>query len=126
MLFRASSVRKIDKDLVVEWLKTIDFTAVRNPLAYLSKAFPNQFEKGFEIIESFNSIPSTYVYHAGTKLDSEGKLVTAGGRVLTVVGIAETLQKARDLAYKRVESISFKNAFYRKDIGDKSLKGVIK
>ena len=46
MLFRASSVRKIDKDLVVEWLKTIDFTAVRNPLAYLSKAFPNQFEKG--------------------------------------------------------------------------------
>ncbi|MGI6443147.1 MAG: phosphoribosylamine--glycine ligase [Synergistaceae bacterium] len=91
-----------------------------------SGGYPNQFEKGFEIIESFNSIPSTYVYHAGTKLDSEGKLVTAGGRVLTVVGIAETLQKARDLAYKRVESISFKNAFYRKDIGDKSLKGVIK
>lgn len=89
-----------------------------------SGGYPEQFETGFEITGTEKEIPSTYVYHAGTKLNNNGNLVTSGGRVLTIVGIAETLQKARDLAYKRIKSICFDNAYYRHDIGDKSLKGV--
>ena len=46
MLFKASAIKKIDKDKVIGWLKTLDFTTIRNPLAYLSRAFPNQFDKG--------------------------------------------------------------------------------
>ena len=76
-----------------------------------------------EITGADAEVPHTFVYHAGTKLDDAGKLVTSGGRVLTVVGIADDLQKARDLAYARVETIKFKNEHHRNDIGDKSLKG---
>ncbi len=46
MLLKASSIKKIDKDQVIKWLKTLDFTTIKNPLAYLTKAFPNQFNKG--------------------------------------------------------------------------------
>jgi len=88
-----------------------------------SGGYPNKFEKGFEITGADEEVPHTFVYHAGTKLNEAGRLVTNGGRVLTVVGIAEDLQKARDLAYARVETIKFKNEHHRNDIGDKSLKG---
>ncbi|MBP9559741.1 MAG: phosphoribosylamine--glycine ligase, partial [Synergistaceae bacterium] len=58
-----------------------------------------------------------------TAHDNTGTLVTSGGRVLTVVGIAPTLKEAKDLAYRRVKTVYFRDAHYRKDIGDKSLKG---
>ena len=88
-----------------------------------SGGYPDKYDTGVSISFSGEDIPDTYIYHAGTALDTNGKLVTSGGRVLTVVGIADTLQEARDLAYKRVRSVSFRNAHYRNDIGDKSLKG---
>ena len=88
-----------------------------------SGGYPDKFEKGYEITGADAEVPHTFVYHAGTKLDDAGRLVTSGGRVLTVVGIADDLQKARDLAYARVETIKFKNEHHRNDIGDKSLKG---
>ncbi len=88
-----------------------------------SGGYPNQYQTGIEITCTEENSSDSYVYHAGTKLNDNGTLVTSGGRVLTVVGIAETLQKARDIAYKRIESISFDKSYYRRDIGDKSLKG---
>jgi len=88
-----------------------------------SGGYPDKYATGINIDFSCENIPGTYIYHAGTALDADGNLVTSGGRVLTVVGIADTLQEARDLAYKRVRSVSFRNAHYRNDIGDKSLKG---
>ena len=54
----------------------------------------------------------------------EIKTIPSGGRVLTVVGIADTLQEARDVAYSRIETVQFEKMHYRNDIGDKSLKGV--
>ena len=65
---------------------------------------------------------SAYVYHAGTKLDN-GTFLTAGGRVLGVTATADTLQGALDKAYGAVAKISFENAHYRKDIGQRALKG---
>lgn len=88
-----------------------------------SGGYPDAFETGFEITGLEENMPGTFVYHAGTAKDSDGKTVTSGGRVLTAVGIADTLQEARNLAYARTKTISFKNAHYRNDIGDKSLKG---
>lgn len=88
-----------------------------------SGGYPDAYERDFEITGLEEETPGSFVYHAGTALGEDGKIVTSGGRVLTVVGIADTLQKARDLAYARVEKIHFKNAHHRKDIGDKTLKG---
>jgi len=86
-----------------------------------SGGYPEAFEKGFPIEGLVEEMPDTFVYHAGTTKGTDGKTVTSGGRVLTVVGIAEDLKKAKERAYARVQNIHFKNAHYRKDIGDKSL-----
>lgn len=86
-----------------------------------SDGYPVSYEKGFEI-----DIPDgvkSGVYVAGAKI-KEGKLVTDGGRVLGVTAVAETLEKAIEKAYENVSEISFKNAYYRRDIGQKALKAV--
>ena len=87
-----------------------------------SGGYPGTFEKGLEITGADEETENTFVYHAGTKTDAQGKLVTNGGRVLTVVGIADDLKTARDRAYARVAKISFDKCHFRNDIGDKSLK----
>ena len=63
----------------------------------------------------------TLVFHAGAANVGEGdcaRVVTSGGRVLTVVGRGDTIEEAREKAYRRVESIRFENARFRRDIGD--------
>ena len=60
------------------------------------------------------------IYVAGAKL-KDGRLVTAGGRVLGVTETAETLAEAIDKAYQTVKTISFENAYYRTDIGKRAL-----
>ncbi|MBQ2286657.1 MAG: phosphoribosylamine--glycine ligase [Clostridia bacterium] len=84
-----------------------------------SDGYPVKYEKGFEI--SIPSDISESVYVAGA-VKSNGKLLTSGGRVLGVTATANTLKEAVDAAYEKVSRISFKNAYYRKDIGAKSLK----
>ncbi|MGH8292721.1 MAG: phosphoribosylamine--glycine ligase [Gammaproteobacteria bacterium] len=61
------------------------------------------------------------VFHAGTKLDSDGSVVTAGGRVLCVCALGDDLPQARERAYAAVEHIHFDGAFYRHDIGHRAL-----
>lgn len=63
---------------------------------------------------SFN-YSDTIIFHAGTSI-KEGKLVTSGGRVLAVTGVASTLRNAVDKAYECVKSISFDKMYFRKDI----------
>ena len=58
----------------------------------------------------------TVVFHAGTALD-DGRLVSRGGRVLAVVGTADTLSLARDRAYNRLTAIDFPDSWFRPDIG---------
>ena len=57
-----------------------------------------------------------WVLHAGTAHDAEGRLVTAGGRVVSVLGTGPTLDQARDVAYRRVDAVRFAGAHYRSDI----------
>ena len=84
-----------------------------------SKGYPVKYEKGYEI-----NIPSDLresVYVAGAE-KRDGKMITNGGRVIGVTATAETLKEAVAAAYEKVGRISFKNAYYRKDIGAKALK----
>ena len=60
------------------------------------------------------------VFHAGTE-SREGKVVTAGGRVLGVTAIDGNIKSAIDKAYRAVGKIAFDGAYYRKDIGAKAL-----
>ena len=89
-----------------------------------SGGYPEKYETGLEITgldEIGQTDSDAYVYHAGTRAESGGRFVTIGGRVLGVTATADTLQEALDKAYKTVETISFDNAHYRKDIGKKVL-----
>ena len=83
-----------------------------------SKGYPTAYEKGFEI--TMSGAVSPYVYVAGARHE-DGRLLTSGGRVLGVTAVADTLENAISLAYRRVEEVSFENAFFRKDIGQRAL-----
>jgi len=87
-----------------------------------SGGYPERYEKGKVItgIEEAEKEPDVVVFHAGTDI-RDGKLVTAGGRVLTVTATGKTLKEAKEKTYKAVEKIHFENAHYRKDIGDKGI-----
>lgn len=87
-----------------------------------SEGYPKAYEKGFEI-KIGKLADNADFYIAGAKLDG-GKLLTNGGRVLNVVAKADTLEKAISDAYKATESITFDNAYCRKDIGQRALKAI--
>ena len=84
-----------------------------------SKGYPQKYESGFELKIAPSVKDSVYV--AGAKKDN-GKLLTAGGRVLGVTATADTLENAINSAYEKVGKVEFENAFYRKDIGARALK----
>ncbi|TMG06803.1 MAG: phosphoribosylamine--glycine ligase [Chloroflexi bacterium] len=81
-----------------------------------SGGYPGQYETGFPIA-GLNSVePGVFVFHAGTTRDEDDTVRTSGGRVLTVVASAATLQEARAIAYRNVQRIHFSRAQYRRDI----------
>lgn len=84
-----------------------------------SKGYPEKYESGFEITMSDDVKDSVYV--AGAKLEGSA-LVTAGGRVLGVSAVENTLGGAIESAYKKVEKVKFASAFYRSDIGARAMK----
>jgi phosphoribosylamine--glycine ligase len=81
----------------------------------VSGGYPEKYEKGFEI-EGIDRITDATVFHAGT-VEKDGRILTAGGRVLAVTALADTLDAARDAAYESISKISFNGCYYRKDIG---------
>jgi phosphoribosylamine--glycine ligase len=89
-----------------------------------SKGYPGKYEKD-KLITGIESTEKKYVnvdvYHAGTKINENGKLVTNGGRVLTVNAVSETLKGAIASAYEAVEKIKFEGKTYRSDIAAKGL-----
>ena len=101
-----------DGELLPERLEWHDFATLGIVLA--SKGYPDAYEKGYEI-NGLNAVEGT-VYHMGTKAE-DGKVLTAGGRVLFVVGRGATLEEARAAALRDVERIGCDNLFHRTDIG---------
>lgn len=86
----------------------------------VSGGYPKEYQKGYEI-QGLDKVEGAMVFHAGTKLQ-DGKVVTSGGRVLNIVAQGKTLQEAIDKAYLECGKVSFKDNFYRKDIGKRELK----
>jgi phosphoribosylamine--glycine ligase len=88
-----------------------------------SKGYPDKYEKGFEIT-GLNNLNENdiIVFHAGTK-ESNGKIVTNGGRVLSVTSVLNKpdLRRAKELAYNAISKINFEGIYYRKDISDKAI-----
>ena len=84
-----------------------------------SDGYPEHYEKGFPIhgLEHFKDADGYYVFHAGSKFDADGQIVTNGGRVLGVTATGKTLKEARTNAYKATEFIAFDNKYMRHDIG---------
>ena len=82
-----------------------------------SGGYPGSYEKGKEI-SGLEGNPAL-VFHCGTKADG-GRVVTSGGRVLSVTGLGPDLRSAVDAAYAGVAKISFENAFHRKDIAHRA------
>ncbi len=134
----------LDTDLVDIMFACIEGRLASVPIAWkpltsvavvlASGGYPGDYEKGKRIKESANRrigelanqrvspslstvyrLPSTEVFHAGTKLQ-DGQLVTSGGRVLAVVATAPNLIEARDRAYEAVSHIHFEGMHYRTDI----------
>ena len=121
----------LDSDLVAIMCACADGTLADVPIRWkdgaavcvvlASGGYPGHYEKGQEIhgladAEAMGAL----VFHAGTAM-KDGKLVTNGGRVLGVVGRGADISSAVDAAYAAAAKISFKDAYYRKDIAHRAL-----
>lgn len=84
-----------------------------------SGGYPGSYRKGLPIggLESLEGMQDVLVFHAGTRRDGDGQVVTAGGRVLGVTAVANDLDSAIDRAYEACESIRFEGRMMRRDIG---------
>lgn len=108
------------EDIVLSWS---DKWAVSVVLA--SEGYPGSYEKGKVILglEEAQDLERVIVFHAGTALNPDGELITAGGRVLNVVALGDTFEEARNRAYEACELIKFEGVQYRSDIGRRALQG---
>ncbi|MBO7096617.1 MAG: phosphoribosylamine--glycine ligase [Lachnospiraceae bacterium] len=98
-------------------LKFSDKAAVCVVLA--SDGYPVKYEKGFPIegLENFKGKDDAFCFHAGTKFDEAGRIVTNGGRVLGITALGNDLKEARKKAYEATEWVTFENKYMRHDIG---------
>lgn len=87
-----------------------------------SPGYPGRYPKGLPILglEEAAAVPETVIFHAGTALEG-GRVVTAGGRVLGVTALGDTLAEAARRAYEAVGRIHFEGMHYRRDIGAKAM-----
>ena len=81
-----------------------------------SAGYPGSYKTGLPITGLDNLDKDILVFHAGTKVGSEGQVLTSGGRVLTVVAVGKTIAEARDKVYANIPRIHFEGCHYRKDI----------
>ena len=104
-------------------IENIDAAAVCVVAA--SKGYPGPYETGREIrgLERLRERRDVLAFHAGTMLE-DGRLLTAGGRVLGITAIAPSIQEAVRKAYAGMELVSFDNLYLRRDIGHRACPGM--
>jgi phosphoribosylamine--glycine ligase len=81
----------------------------------VSGGYPGDYEKG-KAITGLGKTEGSVVFHAGTKTDN-GKVITAGGRVLAVSSWGETMDEALGKSYSNAAGLNFEGVYFRKDIG---------
>ena len=97
-------------DLCVDW-----GTEAAVGVVVASGGYPGSYDTGFQI-DGLESMEDAVVFHAGTRSDARGEVLTDGGRVLTVVSTADSVEEARRRVYGNVSRIGFSESFYRTDI----------
>lgn len=116
---------RLKSDLVEIIEKTLDKTLKNEDIKWsddfslsvilVSDGYPLKYEKEKEI-EGLDQVQNSVVFHNGTKI-LDGKVLTNGGRVLTINAKGKTLDEARKICYSDCEKIKYENIYYRKDIG---------
>lgn len=125
-------MRRLDSDLVDMLLKVIDMKLDEAEIKWKKEhaisvvmaagGYPETYQKGDEISGCKEAEQAgAVVFHAGTSF-KDGKVVTAGGRVLGVSALGNDIEEAIANAYNAVSKIHFKDAFYRKDIAQKAIR----
>ncbi len=112
-IFMAIAEQKLNK-VDVKWSNKASLCVV-----LASEGYPGKYKKGIPIkgLDMIKDLKDVIVFHAGTKFNEEGIIVTNGGRVLGVTALGNDLQEARQKAYSAVGLINFEGMQYRKDIG---------
>lgn len=89
----------------------------------VAEGYPMDYRRGDVItgLDETTENLSSVVFHAGTRHDTHGAVVTDGGRVLCVTGLGDTIRQAQQHAYSRVSSISFSGMQFRSDIGYRAM-----
>ncbi len=89
-----------------------------------SGGYPDRYETGKVIdgLEEAGALADLFVFHAGTRRREDGRIVSAGGRVLGITGLGPTIGEAVRRAYAGVERISFEGCHFRRDIGHRALR----
>ncbi|GAX82064.1 hypothetical protein CEUSTIGMA_g9492.t1 [Chlamydomonas eustigma] len=105
-----ASTGRLDK-VDLKWKKEAAVTVV-----VAAKGYPGEYQKG-TVIRGLEHVTGAKVFHAGTKLNASGELVSAGGRVLNVTALGADVAEAQAKAYKAVKQIQWDDAYYRNDIG---------
>ena len=82
--------------------------------------YPGSYDKGHPIAGLDDDLPDTKIFHAGTAIDG-GRIVTSGGRVLCVCGLAESVGEAQRRAYERIRTVGWSGAWHRRDIGHRAV-----
>ncbi|BAS10864.1 phosphoribosylamine--glycine ligase [Arthrobacter sp. Hiyo4] len=122
-LLLAAAKGELDKADELRWSKE---TAVAVVVA--SENYPDSPRTGDRIrgLKKVDELDGVHVIHAGTAFDDDGKVISAGGRVLAVVALGSDLVEARERAYDGVELVQLEGSQFRTDIGRKAARGEIK
>ena len=99
------------KSVKVEWRKDASVAVV-----LASGGYPSAYTTGYPIDGLALGGDSVNIFHAGTKLDGEGRIVTNGGRVLAVNALAQNINQAADVVYENIRVITFSDMYYRTDV----------
>ena len=97
--------------------------AVAVTVVLAAEGYPGEPRKGTEIrgLDKAAALPGVVIFHAGTRLAADGRLLAAGGRVLNVSATGRTVAEARARAYAAVDAIDWPEGFCRRDIAWRAL-----
>tara|TARA_B100000212_G_scaffold190241_1_gene143417 strand:+ start:542 stop:1015 length:474 start_codon:yes stop_codon:yes gene_type:complete len=97
--------------------KIISTSKVSGCVIAASKGYPENYDVGFPITIKNEESQDIQIFHSGTSINNEGKLITNGGRVLSVVCQGDDFDSAFNNAYKALKKVDFNGIYYRRDIG---------
>lgn len=89
---------------------------VATTVMLVSDGYPGSYEKG-KVIKNIDKVQESVVFHAGTKKDANGQVVTNGGRVIALTSYGESMKEALGKSYRSADTIEYEGKYYRRDIG---------